>query len=198
MKRSADYYSKLARQSGYPARSVFKLQEMQERFSLFRAGQSILELGSAPGSWSKFCLQHLGNRGSLVAVDLEPVCLDSPSAARYRFLQGDIFSEQMAATLREWAPFNAVFSDAAPRTSGSGLVDAEVSLQIAQRVLEIGCKTLRTGGNLVVKIFQGGGEGRLLKQMKAQFRQARAFKPQACRNQSRETYFIGLFFAAKS
>ncbi|MBN2552194.1 MAG: RlmE family RNA methyltransferase [Spirochaetales bacterium] len=198
MKRNADYFSRLAKQKNFPARSVFKLQEMQERFGLFEAGQRILDLGSAPGSWSKYCLQLLGPRGLLVGVDLEAVRMEPPAGPRYRFLQGDIFSAEIAAQLGELGPFDVILSDAAPRTSGSGLVDGEGSLQIAERVLEIAAHTLERGGHLVVKVFQGGEEGRLLRRMKSIFRRARAFKPKASRSESREIYFLGLFLVRKS
>ena len=197
MKRSADYYSRLARQKNFPARSVFKLEEMQERFSLLKAGQKVLDLGSAPGSWSMYCLQRLGPGGRLVGVDLEPVSIAQPSGGRYRFLQGDIFSAQIPSTLGELGPFDVILSDAAPRTSGSSLVDAQGSLEIAERVLEIAVSTLKPGGHLVVKVFQGGEEGQLLQRMKSLFRRGRAFKPKASRGESREIYFLGLFFAAK-
>jgi 23S rRNA (uridine2552-2'-O)-methyltransferase len=197
MKRSADYYSRLAKQKNFPARSVFKLEEMQERFSLLKAGQKVLDLGSAPGSWSKYCLQRLGSRGRLVGVDLEPVSIARPPGGRYRFLQGDIFSAQILTTLGELGPFDVILSDAAPRTSGSGLVDAQGSLEIATRVLEIAVGLLEPGGHLVVKVFHGGEEGQLLQRMKSLFRRARAFKPKASRGESRETYFLGLFFAVK-
>jgi 23S rRNA (uridine2552-2'-O)-methyltransferase len=197
MKRSADYYSRLAKRKNFPARSVFKLEEMQERFSLLKEGQKVLDLGSAPGSWSKYCLQRLGAKGKMVGVDLEPVDIPQPPGGHYRFVQGDIFSEGVLTTLSELGPFDVILSDAAPRTSGSGLVDAQRSLQIAERVLEIAECTLKSGGHLVVKIFQGGEEGQLLQLMKSRFRHARAFKPKASRGESRETYFLGQFFGAK-
>jgi len=133
----------------------------------------------------------------LVGVDLEPANFKVPPGPRYRFLQGDIFSSEIAATLRDLGPYDLVLSDAAPRTSGSSLVDTQGSLEIAQRVLEIAANTLKPGGNLVVKVFQGGEEGQLLRQMKSLFDRARAFKPEASRNKSRETYFLGLSFVVK-
>jgi 23S rRNA (uridine2552-2'-O)-methyltransferase len=197
MRRTADYYSRLARRKSFPARSVFKLEEMQERFSLLKEGQKVLDLGSAPGSWSKYCLQRLGVKGQVVGVDLEPVDFTEPPGGHYRFIRGDIFSERILTTLNELGPFDVILSDAAPRTSGSGLVDAQRSLQIAERVLEIAECTLKSGGNLVVKVFQGGEEGHLLQRMKSLFHHARAFKPKASRGESRETYFLGQLFRSK-
>jgi 23S rRNA (uridine2552-2'-O)-methyltransferase len=197
MRRNGDYYSRLARQKDYPARSVFKLQEMQERFAVFKAGQRVLDLGSAPGSWSKYCLERLGPKGLVVGVDLQPPRFQPPSGASYRFLQGDIFSGQTRAALRKLGPFDVILSDAAPSTSGSGLVDAHGSLEIARAVLEIAEELLKPRGNLLVKVFQGGEEGQLLRRMRSLFRRARAFKPQVSRNRSRETYLLGLFFERK-
>jgi 23S rRNA (uridine2552-2'-O)-methyltransferase len=197
VKRSSDYYSKLAKQKHFPARSVFKLEEIQERFSLVSAGQKVLDLGAAPGSWSKYCLQRVGAKGQVVGVDLEPVGIAQLSEQRYRFVQGDIFSEAIFTTLSEIGSFDVILSDAAPRTSGSGLVDARRSFEIAERVLEIAEHTLNPGGNLVVKIFQGGEEQQLLQRMKSLFRRARAFKPKASRGESRETYFLGQLFDPK-
>jgi 23S rRNA (uridine2552-2'-O)-methyltransferase len=198
MKRSSDYYSRLAKQRNYPARSVFKLEEMHKRFSLLKAGLKVLDLGSAPGSWSKYCLQHLGPRGFLVGVDLEPVNISEPACGGYRFLRGDIFSRQIVTTLKELGPFDVILSDAAPRTSGSGLVDTLGSLNLAERVLEIASITLNSGGHLVVKVFQGGEEVQLLQRMKTMFRRARAFKPKASRGESREIFFLGLFFISST
>jgi 23S rRNA (uridine2552-2'-O)-methyltransferase len=198
MSRKADYYSRLARKHSYPARSVFKLQEMQERFGLLKAGQRVLDLGSAPGSWSRYCLQRLGSRGFLAAVDLEPAGIEPPPAgAAYRFIQGDIFSEEIFAVLGQLGSYDLILSDAAPRTSGSGLVDAAASLRIAERALQMAVELLAPAGHLVVKVFQGGEEGQLLGRMRGLFRRARAFKPAASRRESRETYFLGLFLKSK-
>jgi len=133
----------------------------------------------------------------LVGVDLEPANFKVPPGPKYHFLQGDIFSSEITSSLRELGPYDLVLSDAAPRTSGSCLVDTQGSLEIARQAVEIAANTLKPGGNLVVKVFQGGEEGQLLRQMKSLFRRARAFKPEASRNKSRETYFFGLYFEAK-
>ena len=99
--------------------------------------------------------------------------------------------------MRQLGPFDLILSDAAPRTSGSGLVDAAGSLRIAERALKMAVELLEPGGHLVVKVFQGGEEGRLLRRLKSLFRRARAFKPAASRSESRETYFLGLFLDSK-
>jgi 23S rRNA (uridine2552-2'-O)-methyltransferase len=193
MRRQEDHYSRLARQKGFPARSVFKLQEMQERFRLIRPGARILDLGAAPGSWSQFCLRTLAGRGLVVGVDLNEPSLPppGPGGAEFRFLRGDLFAAEVEARLAEWGPYDLVLSDAAPHTSGNHLVDSQASLALAGRALELALRLLRPGGGAALKVFQGGEEGELLERLRAGFARARAFKPEASRSESREVYFLG-------
>ena len=194
MRRAEDHYSRRARQQGFPARSVFKLQEMQERFRLIRPGYRVLDLGAAPGSWSRFCLQALSGRGLVVGVDLNEPSFSrpGPAGAEFRFLRGDLFAEEVQARLAEWGPYNLVLSDAAPHTSGSHLVDAQASLELAGRALELAFLLLKPGGGTAIKVFQGGEEGTLLARLRQGFARARAFKPEASRSESREVYLLGL------
>jgi 23S rRNA (uridine2552-2'-O)-methyltransferase len=196
MRRSEDYFSRRARQQGFAARSIFKLQEMQERFRLIRQGARILDLGAAPGSWSQFCLEQLNGRGRVVAIDLnEPSFRPPEGEAEFRFLQGDLFSAEIERQAAELGPYDLVLSDAAPHTSGSSLVDTQASLQLAVRAFQLACACLRPGGNLVLKVFQGGEEGTLLARIRAGFARARVFKPGASRSESREVYFLGFNFS---
>jgi 23S rRNA (uridine2552-2'-O)-methyltransferase len=204
IRRNEDHFSRLARQKGFPARSVFKLQEMQDRFRLFRSGARILDLGSAPGSWSQFCLQALDGRGLVVGVDLNEPSFRPPAgpaagsptatspAAEYRFIRGDLLSPEVEARLAEWGPYDLVLSDAAPQTSGSHVVDTQASLEIAARAVQLALLLLKPGGSAAVKVFQGGEEGVLLQKLRAGFQRARAFKPGASRSESREVYLLGL------
>jgi 23S rRNA (uridine2552-2'-O)-methyltransferase len=194
MRRTEDHYSRRARQKGFPARSVFKLQEMQERFRLIRPGARILDLGAAPGSWSQFCLQTLAGRGLVVGVDLNEPSFSrlGPEGAEFRFVRGDLFAPDVETRLAQWGPFDLVLSDAAPHTSGSHLVDGQASLELATRALELALLLLKSGGSAAIKVFQGGQEGELLQRLRAGFAGARAFKPQASRSESREVYLLGL------
>ena len=196
MRRSEDHFSREARKQGFPARSVFKLQEIQERFRIVRRGGSVLDLGAAPGSWSLYCLRSLGAR--VVAVDLAELSLSGPHAEKLRFFRGDIFDPLVAERLQAAGPFDAILSDAAPSTSGTALVDTEASLELARRVLALARGCLKPGGNLVIKVFQSGGEAELLRRMKTLFARARAFKPGASRRESRETYLLGLSYLQKT
>jgi 23S rRNA (uridine2552-2'-O)-methyltransferase len=191
-RRYEDHYGRLAKQKGFPARSVFKLQEMQERFHLLRPGIRILDLGASPGSWSQYCLQRIGARGCLTAVDLKEMRIQVPPQPAFRFLRADLFDPALEGRLHQAGPYDLVLSDAAPQTSGSHLVDTHASLELAARAAQIAMAVLRPGGNLVVKIFQGGDEKQLLERLKGAFQRARAFKPAASRSESREVYLLGL------
>jgi len=100
------------------------------------------------------------------------------------------------ARLRELGPYNLVVSDAAPATSGNRLVDQARSEELVEAVMGLAMGVLAPGGALVTKIFQGGEERRLLIELRAHFTQARAFKPQACRSESFETYLVATGFSS--
>jgi len=193
MKRQNDYYTKLARSSGYTARSVYKLKQMNERFHLIKDGSRILDLGAFPGSWSSYALEVLKGRGRVVGVDLQE--LKSISRAKqgqnWQFVRGDIFSTELLKRLLELGPFDLILSDTAPSTSGNKTVDCERSLEIGQRALIIAESVLAKGGQLVIKIFQGGHEKQLLDKLRKKFVKARAFKPEASRKESKELFFLG-------
>jgi 23S rRNA (uridine2552-2'-O)-methyltransferase len=196
-----DRWSLKAQKEGYPARSVYKLEEMGERFGLFRLpadGRTLraLDLGAAPGSWSLYLLRKLGKRCLLTAADL------SPLSRRYdkglfdgencRFIQGDITAPEIRGKILDRGPFDLVISDAAPATTGNRSVDALRSLDLAEAALGYAETALRSGGNFVVKVFQGGDAPSLLRRIRELFRTGKSCKPEACRSDSFETYYVGL------
>jgi len=194
MKGKPDYYWRKSKEEGYPARSVFKLQEIQEKHGPVKPAARVLDLGASPGSWSLYLLDMLAGGGSVTGVDLnEP---DGKLLARksYRFLHGDFTTEEVERRIRQAGPFDIVVSDAAPSTTGNRTLDTARSAEIARKVISI-CETcLVPGGNCVLKIFQGGEERDILADMRRLFASARAFKPKASRSDSMETYFIGMGF----
>ncbi len=189
--RRKDYYAELAKKKGYPARSVFKLQEMQKRFRIVKPGFRILDIGSSPGSWSQFCLEILSGRGKVVGVDLIKQALFLKSKGNYHFIEGSIFLSNIERRIVDLGPYDLILSDAAPATSGNRTVDTQASLNIGYKVLQIVELSLVRGGGLVVKIFQGGGEGEYLKNLRRKFEKVRIFKPQASRKGSKEVFFLG-------
>jgi len=194
MKGKPDYYWKKSKQEGYPARSVFKLQEIQEKHRILRPGTRVLDLGASPGSWSLFILDMMAGNGEVTGVDLKAPDQKLLSRRNFRFIQGDFTAREILDRIREAAPFDCVVSDAAPSTTGNRTLDTERSLEIARHVLDICQGALGAKGNCVLKIFQGGGEKEILDRMRILFDFSRAFKPKASRSDSMETYYIATGF----
>ena len=203
--KKPDYWQQKARKEGYPARSVYKLLEIDEKFGLLKHQRParILDLGAAPGSWSLYVLRKMNavgdgrsSRGFLAAADLSPLSREFDKGlfdgGNFFFIQGDITDAAVRETLLSKGPYSTIISDAAPNTTGSHTVDSARSIELAETVIAYAETALSAGGNLALKVFQGGGSDALLKRMKTLFETAKSFKPQACRGESVETYFIGL------
>ena len=202
--KKPDYWQQKARSEGYPARSVYKLKEIEEKFGLLKTRTGsvrVLDLGAAPGSWSLYVLRKMNadkssNRGFLAAVDLSPLSREFDKglfdSGNFFFIQGDMTNEEIIKTLCEKGPYTTIISDAAPSTTGNHTIDAARSFELAENVIDYAENNLSSGGNLAVKVFQGGDSALLLKRMKTLFETVKSFKPQACRGESTEIYFIGI------
>ncbi len=189
---TADSYTLRARREGYPARSVYKLEEIQKQHRIIRKGNTVLDVGAAPGSWTLFVQRTiLKETGRIVAVDLNPLSID-PVPFNVKALTGDAFSNEIKEQLIDEGPYDAIISDAAPMTTGNRSVDTARSEYLAEQVFALAMDHLREHGNLVIKIFQGGGEQELLQQMRKTFVKAKGFKPKASRSDSFELFLIGL------
>ena len=188
-----DYLSRKAFAEGYPARSVYKLEEMQKKFNLFGKNDTVLDLGAAPGSWTTFLLRFLSPQGRVCSVDLQPLS-EHIQDSRLCFFQGDLTDPAMLAAVKQHGPYRCVICDAAPATTGNKTVDTARSASLVEMALYYAQTQLENHGNCTIKIFQGGSEQQYLKHMRTLFKTARAFKPEACRSTSFETYLIGLDF----
>ncbi|MBO5770123.1 MAG: RlmE family RNA methyltransferase [Spirochaetales bacterium] len=188
----ADSYTLKARKEGYPARSVYKLEEINQTHKLIKPGDTVLDVGAAPGSWTLFTHRELiKGKGKIVSVDLNPLNLNPVPPTVIEFT-GDAFSKEIRAQLVEHGPYDTIISDAAPMTTGNRTVDTTRSEWLAEQVVFLAEEQLKVHGNLVIKIFQGGGQEQVLKNMRTLFNKAKAFKPKACRDDSFEIYLIGL------
>ena len=188
----ADSYTQRAHKEGYPARSVYKLEEINATQRLIKPGDSVLDVGAAPGSWTLYTHRELiKGKGKIVSVDLNPLALDPIPPTVIEFT-GDAFSKEIRAKLVEEGPYDAIISDAAPMTTGNRIVDTTRSEYLAEQVVFLAEEQLKTHGNMVIKIFQGGGEQEILKKMRTIFQKAKAFKPKASRDNSFEIFLIGL------
>jgi 23S rRNA (uridine2552-2'-O)-methyltransferase len=187
--RWEDHFTRLARKERYPARSVYKLQEIQKRFSVIRAGARVLDLGCAPGSWLLYAAQLTGPSGQVLGIDLLPVTIATPAHVSVR--HADVF--ELAADPRAFfgQEFDIVLSDMAPATTGSRGVDAARSYALCEAALTIARQVLTPGGAFVCKIFQGEDFRKFTEAVRAGFSECKIFKPQSCRKASKEIYLIG-------
>ena len=190
-----DEYSKRAKKEGYLARSVYKLIEIDKRFSLFSNG-NILDIGASPGSFSQYAYGNLKN-GILVAVDFNNIELNF--SANFHFIKGDIYVDDVCQKIKTFAPYSLIISDAAPKTTGNRLVDTSNSFNLNMKIVELAFDVLIRGGNLLIKIFQGGDEEQIFYKLKSCFRIVKRVKPKAVRKNSFEVYFLSKdFFGLKT
>ncbi len=184
-----DHYFKKAKQEKYPARSVYKLQEADQKYHLLRPGQIILDLGAAPGSWSKYALKRVGPKGLVIALDLSPLKI---AASNLIFLQRDVF-EVEPEELRDLVngrDFDAVLSDMAPKTTGDRGADHFRSVHLAQRALFLADELLKSGGFLLVKVFEGEAFPGLVEEIKQRIGPVKRFRPKSTRSESREIFVL--------
>jgi 23S rRNA (uridine2552-2'-O)-methyltransferase len=198
-----DFWSLKARNEGYPARSVYKLKEIDEKFGLLPARHKgppgsfrVLDLGAAPGSWSLYVLRKLASGVYVAALDLAPLSRRYDrglfDGENFFFIQGDMTEKEHREAALGQGPYRLLICDAAPATTGNRRADAFRSLELAEAALGYAEAALEKGGNLAVKVFQGGDTGNLLKRIRSLFKTGRGYKPQACRSGSFETYYLGL------
>lgn len=186
-----DFWSRKAFQEGFPARSVYKLKEMNEKFKLIPRGGTVLDLGASPGSWTLYLLRTLSSDSKIVACDLNPLSSDV-KAENLVFIQGDLNDAEVRQKIREAGAYDTVVCDAAPLTTGNKIVDTARSSQLVEMAIWYAEKMLKPGGNFCVKMFQNGDQQASLKKMREIFTTAKGFKPEACRSESFETYLVGL------
>jgi 23S rRNA (uridine2552-2'-O)-methyltransferase len=186
----ADHLTQKAKAENYPARSVYKLMEIQKRFRVIKKGGQVLDLGCSPGSWLIYAAKTTGPSGRAVGIDLKPVETNLPDNAVAH--TGDIF--EMEPTLGEAVGngYDSVLSDMAPATTGRKDVDSARSFDLCEAALRVACDLLAPGGNFVCKIFQGAEFKQLEKDVKSRFAQHKIFKPESCRKSSKEIYIIGI------
>jgi 23S rRNA (uridine2552-2'-O)-methyltransferase len=188
-KHRHDPYHQKAKQAGFAARSVFKLQELQDKHRLLRPGQRVLDLGCRPGSWLQYAASVVGERGTLVGVDRTPLDVAVPGA---RIVVGDVFALSVAELKGNLGGFDVVLSDMAPDTSGVRSMDQARSEGLFERALELAEQTLSPGGHFVGKLFQGPGFQELVKRCRGGFEKVAIVKPKSSRSESIEQYVVAM------
>ncbi len=194
MKKYRDHYFLKAKQEKYPARSIYKLKEIDARFHIFKPGLRVLDLGAAPGSWMLGAAEKVGPSGLVIGADIKTT--DTPFPAQAVFFQENVFerSQEFEALLQEKGPFHVVLSDMAPSTTGHRGTDQARSAALYEEALTVAFSCLIKGGSFVVKVFMGPDAHPFLQKLRAHFTRAQAFKPAGSRSESIETFFVALGF----
>lgn len=185
-----DEYVKRAQRDGYRARAAYKLIEIDDRDHLIKPGMTIVDLGSAPGSWSQVAVQRLKEQGKVIALDL----LEMQPVSGVQFIQGD-FREQAVLDQLEAAlggkPVDLVIADMAPNISGISDVDQANAMYLTELALDFSYKWLKPGGQFLVKVFNGSGFEEIIRNMRQGFDKVATRKPKASRDRSSEVYLLG-------
>ncbi|MCH8845942.1 MAG: RlmE family RNA methyltransferase [Proteobacteria bacterium] len=193
IRQQKDPYVKQAQQSHYRSRAVYKLIEIDEKDHLFKQGQTIIDLGAAPGSWSQYVSKKIGKKGRLIAIDILPM----DPIANTLFIKGD-FTEQpvveQCLQAMNHGKADLVISDMAPNLSGIGATDQARSLNLAELSLDLAKSVLKQGGHMLVKLFEGEGTGVYRRELKEHFGKVIVRKPKASRDDSREFYILARTF----
>ena len=175
--------------AGYPARSVYKLEEIDRRARILRRGQSVVDLGAAPGSWSKYVSEKIGEKGRLLAIDRQELRTALP--AWCTFIEADCF-ELDGAHYTEFGPFDVVLSDMAPNTSGNRFSDQAKSTELFLHAVEVARAHGAPGSSFVGKIFMGEDFPAARAEVRKLYEEERLIRPESTRQISFEIFVIGL------
>lgn len=187
--KRADSFTKAAKSQGYPARSVFKLEEIDRRVRLLRRGQHVLDLGAAPGSWTLYAADKVGPTGRVLAVDLQVITVPlSPQAKAVQGSALDLSNEDLAL----FGPYDVVLSDMAPSTTGDRMTDQARSQELFLRALDVAKALGKPGSSFVGKLFMGGELPEAKEGVRLAYDEVRLLRPDATRAQSFEVFLVGL------
>lgn len=188
----ADVFAQKARKEGYPARSVYKLEEIDRRVNVFKKGQRVLDLGCAPGSWLMYAAQRTGPQGRVRGIDLKGLEVALPPNAQA--VAGDALapSPEVEAFLAELAPYDVVMSDMAPSTSGTPFADQARSAELVSLSLDVAERWLNKGGTWIAKLFMSEALVDLRKRVRELFAEERIIRPEGTRQVSTEVFLVGI------
>jgi 23S rRNA (uridine2552-2'-O)-methyltransferase len=190
-----DHYFRKAREEGFAARSIYKLDELDREFRILRRGDVVVDLGCAPGSWMQYVERKVLPGGRAYGIDLLPAKVSF--GPHVRILQGDAFAVTLEALTgtahgQSLPSVDVVLSDMAPNTTGIRAVDQARSMALCERALEVAARLLRPGGNFVVKVLEGGEMKAFVDSCRTVFESVKIKRPKSTRDGSTETFVVGL------
>lgn len=184
-----DEYVKRSQKEGYRSRAVYKLKELHDKDRLIQQGMTVVDLGAAPGGWSQFAVELAGKNGRVIASDILPI----DPLPFVEFIQGDFTEERILGEILDLIgndKANIVISDMAPNLSGNDAIDQPGSIYLCELALDISRQILVENGTMIVKLFQGTGSDKYLKEVRQNFKKVKIRKPKASRARSREVYVV--------
>lgn len=182
-------YVEQANREGWRSRAVFKLQQIQDKERILKAGMTCVDLGASPGGWSQLAAKLVGSAGQVWALDVLPMA----PIPGVHFVQGDFMAAETVAVLRALLgnrPVDLVMSDMAPNISGNRAIDQPRSMNLTEAALHFAEEVLKPGGDLLTKAFQGEGIDDFTRDLRERFAKVRIVKPKASRPASREIYLL--------
>ncbi|MFC4989939.1 23S rRNA (uridine(2552)-2'-O)-methyltransferase [Saliphagus infecundisoli] len=185
-----DYYNR-AKQQGYRSRSAYKLKQLDDLENVLSSGDTVVDLGAAPGGWLQVAAEGVGEEGRVIGVDLQRI--DDLEHDQVETIRGDMTEERTRERVRDAAggEVDTVVSDMAPNMTGEYSLDQARSLHLARQAFETACELLGSGGDFVVKVFDGPDVSDFRAEVEEEFRYVRATTPEASRKESSELYLIG-------
>ena len=194
MARKDDYYNR-AKQQGYRSRAAYKLKQLDDLENVISGHDTVVDLGAAPGGWLQVAAEKVGPQGTVIGVDLQRIkdLEDETLNERVETLRGDMTEEKTRDRVTDAADgsVDVVVSDMAPNMSGEYSLDQARSLYLARQAFETALELLESGGNFVVKVFEGPDVDDLRADIEDEFQYVRATAPKASREESSEIYLIG-------
>lgn len=187
-----DHYFRKAKEQNFAARSVFKLEEIDQKFKIFKPGQTVLDLGASPGSWSQYSSKMVGENGRVLGVDLTQINIKLKNAV---FIQADLRDLNLEETFQQHGfepPFDLVLSDMAPKTTGIRITDQARSFELCELALDVARRYLKPNGHFVCKLFHSDEFTTLRDEMKKTFEKFEAIRPASTRVISKEIFLVGL------
>jgi 23S rRNA (uridine2552-2'-O)-methyltransferase len=191
-----DHYFNKAKNENYLARSIYKLEEIDEKYKILKSGMMVVDFGYHPGSWIQYTSQVIGDEGKVVGIDVREVNKKLSGIKNVRVYQKDIFDIQDLKQLEVDGQFDVVLSDMAPNTTGIKSLDQDRSLNLVESVFGLLPKFLKPGGNFVIKVFDSQNAQNYLKDQKNLFKEFHYLKPKSTRSISKEFFVIGKQFKA--
>jgi 23S rRNA (uridine2552-2'-O)-methyltransferase len=189
-----DHYFHKAKKDNFLARSVYKLEEIDERFKILKKGDLIIDLGYHPGSWIQYTSEKIGKDGLVVGADIKEINNKLLNLPNVRLFQKDVFTIENMTELGITDQFDVVLSDMAPNTTGIQSVDQIRSLNLVEMVFSLLPRFLKPGGHLVIKVFESNDAQVFLKSQKHHFEELHNLRPKSVRSVSKEYFVIGKNF----